>query len=181
MSGSDNLSGDQFAQYSALEVPDGATQYRYVPLPASMERHAPGEYQPTLPGMEKMLKGEQTRVNVVFSHGPEEENRYVYGNGHVGYEPPKESNYYDLSHIYHPAEVRARSSSLRPTQEWLDDNYLHSDPHPMTLRESGTKPKTEYISGRTYVHDGHHRAAREILAGKKTVDVERWGREADYK
>lgn len=180
MSGSDNLSGDQFAQYSSIEVPDKVHQYRYEPLPASMERHAPGEYQPTLPGMEKMLKGEQTRTDVVFSRGPDEDTKYTIGNI-TGYDAPKASNWYDLHTQFYPAEVSARSKSLRPTQEWLDDNYLHSDIDPVTRAESGTKPKVESIRGRNYVLDGHHRAAREILSGKKTVDIERWGREADYK
>jgi hypothetical protein len=161
-----NLSEQQFAKYSSINVPDKVYQYRTEPLPASMERHAPGEYQPTLPGMEKMLKGEQTHVDVVFKHPN-------VSDPEIG--EPKGSNWYNLHTQYHPNVVRARKGSLHPSQDWLDDNYLNSPIDKNTLRNQGTRPKVESIGGKNVIQDGHHRAARQILAGDKTIEVDRWG------
>lgn len=175
-----NLNEQQFAQYSGLEVqdpkyPHDMSMTKVVPLPASMERHAPGEYQPTLPGMEKMLPGEHTHTSVVFKH-PAETERWTDNTGeqHIGDVP--NSKWGHLTRLHNPTEVKVRASSLRPSQDWLDDNYLHSETHKDTLLNSGPRPKVEFIGGRkNVIQDGHHRAARSILAGDKQVPVDRWG------
>jgi hypothetical protein len=173
-----NLNEQQFAKYSSLEVPDKVYGGRTVPLPASMERHAPGEYQPTLPGMEKMLKGEQTHTSVVFKH-PAEAERWKDNTGeeHLGDVP--NSAWGHLTRNYSSTQVAVRASSLRPSQDWLDDNHLHSPIHEATLANQGTTPKVERIGRKNVIQDGHHRAARAILEGKKTVDIERWGHKGD--
>jgi hypothetical protein len=173
----DNLSDQQFAKYSAIKVDHPFHEYEYAPLPASMERHAPGEYQPTLPGMEKMLKGEQTHTSVFFKHP----NAIVKDmDSDWGGDVPG-SDWHGKTVNYLGAEVSARASSLRPTQDWMDDNHLHSPVHENTLRNQGTRPKVEFVRRQNIIQDGHHRAVREILNGKQMIDIERWGREADYK
>lgn len=172
-----NLNDQQFAKYSGVEVPGKRFpgDVKTVPLPASMERHAPGEYQPTLPGMEKMLKGEQTHVNVLFKH-PVESERWTANDGEEYIGDVPNSKWGHLTRNFNPHQANVRASSLRPSQDWLDDNHLHEDPHESTVANQGLTPKVEYIGGRkNVIQDGHHRAARAILGGAKNVAVERWG------
>lgn len=172
------LDGPQFAQYSGRTVERRGGRFpgdtRVEPLPASMERHAPGEYQPTLPGMEKMLKGEMTSSAVVFKH-PVETERWEdnTGESHIGDVP--HSNWGFLTRNFNSTQMKSPASSLRPSQDWLDDNYLHSPVDKGTLQFSGPRPKVENIRGKNVIQDGHHRAAREILGGAKRVDIDRWG------
>lgn len=171
-----DLNEQQFAQYSGIEVP--GSRYpgdtKVVPLPASMERHAPGEYQPTLPGMEKMLKGEQTHVGVLFKK-PVESERWKDNTGeeHIGDVP--NSNWYHLTSQYHPQETKTKVGSLSPSQDWLSDNHLHEEVRPDTLKNSGPRPKVEKIGRKNVIQDGHHRAAREILNGAQHMNIDRWG------
>lgn len=170
------LNDQQFAQYSALRVPANTPvkgDYDYKPLPASMERHAPGEYQPTLPGMEKMLPNEMTHVNAVFKHDNVAPPIEIGGREYAGDIPG--SRWYHVTSNYHPQQRQVQAQSLRPSQKWLDDNHLHEDIHENTLANQGTTPKVEFIRGQNVIQDGHHRAAREILGGAKKVAVERWG------
>lgn len=171
-----NLSDQQFAKFSGVEVPDkrypGTT--KVVPLPASMERHALGEYQPTLPGMEKMLKGEQTHVSAVFKH-PVEAERWTDNTGEERLADVPNSNWGFLTRNFNSQQIKTTTSSLRPSQDWLDDNYLHSPVHEGTLRSQGSTPKVERIGRKNVIQDGHHRAARAILEGNKTMEIERWG------
>jgi hypothetical protein len=164
--------GQQFAQFSARTVPHPIHEYDYKPLPASMERHAPGEYQPTLPGMENMLKGEQTHADVFFKHP----NAIVKDpDAEWGGEVPG-SNWGHESRMNLPDHVEVRTSSLHPTQNWMDDNYINSPPKPppsLGYHEGG-RPLVERVRGQNIVHDGHHRVVRGILAGNKTTEVARW-------
>lgn len=167
-----NLNEQQFARYSGIEDPFTG---KISPLPASMERHGAGSYQPTLPGMEKMLPNERTHVDVVFNH-PSEAERYTYADGTSGVGEVKHSKWGYLTRNHISQEVNVRASSLRPSQDWLDENYLNSPIHGNTLRNQGTTPKVEFIHGKkNVIQDGHHRAARAILKGEKTIPVERWG------
>jgi hypothetical protein len=161
-----NLNEQQFAQYSAIQVPHPYLEYEYKPLPASMERHAPGEYQPTLPGMEKMLKGEQTSTSVFFNHP----NAVDHESGDV-----PGSSWYVKSRNFHPEDAVVRTRSLRPVQDWVDDNYINSEakPPPMGYHEEG-KPLVERVGRKNVLHDGHHRVVRARLAGEKTIKVARW-------
>lgn len=170
-----NLNEQQFAKYSSVASKNHFGVTKVQPLPASMERHAPGEYQPTLPGMEKMLPGEQTHVGVVFQK-PVQAERWTDNTGeeHMTGEVPG-SDWYHVHSTYHPDVVRARKGSLYPTQDWLDEHYLNSPINKNTLRDQGTRPKVESIQGKNVIQDGHHRAARQIIAGDKTVEIDRWG------
>jgi hypothetical protein len=169
-----NLNEQQFAKYSSLSVPDPIYETKTIPLPVSMERHAPGEYQPTLPGMEKMLKGEQTHSSVFFKH-PNESETYVNAKGETAYSGEvKGSNWWFKTRNHYPENVKARASSLRPTQDWMDDNYLHSEPHGTTVAQQGLTPKVERIGRKNVIHDGHHRAVREIMKGSKRIEIERY-------
>jgi hypothetical protein len=170
-----NLSEQQFAKYSAIEVPHDVHEYEYRPLPASMERHAPGEYQPTLPGMEKMLKGEQTSTEVFFKH-PNVTEKFTANDGKVWSGEIPGSDWHTKTVNYHPKDAAVRTRSLHPVQDWVDDNHLHEPPRTdVHLRQgAGGKPLVERIGKKNVLQDGHHRVAREILEGKKTVDVARW-------
>lgn len=163
-----NLNDQQFAKYTSIKNPDEYAPYdqRNIPVPASMERHAPGEYQPTLPGMEKMLPNEQTHTSVFFKHP----NAIDHEEGDV-----PGSNWWHLSRNEYSRTYKAPVTSLHPTQDWMDENYLHDEPHKSTVQSQGLTPKVEKVRGKNVIHDGHHRAVREILAGKKRIDIERWG------
>ena len=160
-----DLNEQQFAKYTARMVPHRVLGYEIKPVPTSMERHGPGSYQPTLPGMEKMLPGEMTHTDVFFHHpnAMDPETADVPG-----------SNWWFKNRNYHSRTVHSPVSSLHPTQDWVDDNHLHEPIHHRTLEEQGTTPKVEKVRGKNVIHDGHHRAAREILSGKKRIDIERW-------
>lgn len=167
------LNDGQFAKYSAVMVPHPFREYDIKPLPASMERHAPGEYQPTLPGMEKMLEGEMTSTDVFFDH-PNQAETWTANDGTVWQGDVKGSDWYNKSTLYNPEDASVRIRSLRPVQDWLDDNHLHSTPDNSKYWHDG-KPLVERIGRKNVLMDGHHRVARERLAGKKTIDVARWG------
>lgn len=171
-----NLSEQQFARYSSRQVPDRIHEYRYEPLPASMERHAPGEYQPTLPGMENMLKGEQTHTEVFFKH-PNQAEKWTANDGTEWQGDVPGSNWYNKTTLFNPERVKVPASSLRPVQDWVDDNYLHSGDRPRDERADadGRHPLVERIGRKNVLQDGHHRVARARLAGEKTVEVNRWG------
>jgi hypothetical protein len=162
-----NLSEQQFAKYSAIEVPHDVHEYEYRPLPASMERHAPGEYQPTLPGMEHMLKGEQTHTSVFFKHQGKEEDEEVAGSD---WRPREKTG----EHV----TVDPRSLSSHPAQDWVSDKELHA-PHQRSgaeydYRESGRRPRLENIGGERVIQDGHHRVARSILNGAQQIAAKEW-------
>lgn len=169
-----NLNDQQFAKYSALKIPDKVHEYEIVPLPASMERHGPGSYQPTLPGMENMLKGEMTHVEAVFNHPNHAEKFEIAGKEYTGDVPG--SSWGHLTRNYNPVREERQTRSLRPSQDWLDDNYLHSE---QTKRTGGYhfegQPLVERIWGKNIIQDGHHRAARAILNGEKKIGVARFG------
>jgi hypothetical protein len=170
-----NLNDQQFAKYSARMVPDRrpGMEYRYEPLPASMERHAPGEYQPTLPGMEKMLKGEQTHTDVFFKH-PNISEKWTANDGTEWSGDIPGSNWHTKTTVYHPEDAAVRVRSLHPVQDWVDDNHLHEPARKETLKWNEGKPLVERIGRKNVLQDGHHRVARAALEGKKTVDVARW-------
>lgn len=169
-----NLNDQQFARYSALRIPDKVYDHRYVPLPASMERHGKGSYQPTLPGMETMLTGEVTHVEAVFNHPNHAEKFEAAGQTFSGDVPG--SSWGHLTRNYNPVMERRQARSLRPSQDWLDDNYLHDgDTEPVTGRIFEGRPLVERINGKNVIQDGHHRAARAILAGERNVEVARFG------
>lgn len=157
----------QHARYSGMMNPDDLDWHNPVlPLPASMERHAPGEYQPTLPGMEKMLKGEMSHVNTVFKRPT-----VGYENGDV-----KGSNMgYHFENKTQPKYGTVDNQRLAPSQEWLDDNYLHSPPDKLTMSHRQGTAGFEHIEGvGPVITDGHHRLARDILSGVKRSRVHRW-------
>lgn len=159
-----NLNEQQFAKYSAVEVPHPVHEYEYKPLPASMERHAPGEYQPTLPGMEHMLKGEQTHTSVFFKHpnAVDPETWEVPGSnwaGAVGRPAPRHR--------------MVDTKDLHPTQDWVDDHAVNLPDH-NRHRPHGVRPLVEEVGDKEVVHDGHHRVVRSILAGKPRIPVARW-------
>jgi hypothetical protein len=172
-----NLNEQQFAQYSSIQVPHKIHTYEFKPLPASMERHAPGEYQPTLPGMENMLKGEHTHTDVLFNH-PNQAEKWTANDGKVWDGDVPGSNWYHKTTLYHGEDTNVQIRSLRPVQDWVDDNYLNS---PDRKRDDqrrdadGTRPLVERIGRKNVLQDGHHRVARARLAGDKTIDVTRWG------
>lgn len=160
-----NLNQQQFARYSAIEVPHPVLEYEFKPLPASMERHGHRSYQPTLPGMENMLPGEQTHTDVLFHHpnAADPDNGYEVPGSHWG-----------NARVFLPKHVNSPVSSLRPTQDWLDEGHLHNprEPH-LPYHEEG-RPLVEEIKSKNVVHDGHHRIARAILQGEKNISVAKW-------
>lgn len=170
-----DLDGAQFAKYSSVKVPHRVNEYEFQPLPASMERHAPGEYQPTLPGMENMLKGEHTHTDVFFDH-PNQAEKWTANDGKVWDGDIPGSDWYNKTTGYHPEDTAVRVRSLRPVQDWVDDNHLHEAPRTKEhLRQgAGGKPLVERIGRKNVLMDGHHRVARARLEGKKTIDVARW-------
>lgn len=181
-----NLNEVQFAKYSARQVPVGNPadgDYDYEPLPATMERHAPGQYQPTLPGMEKMVPGEQTHTSVFFKHpnAVHEEEGDVPGSRWSG-GLDHEGKYRSLTSTEKPEHVDLQTNHLHPVQDWVDDHYLHEEHKPpkRSMRWGADKPAArepliEKVSGLgNVVHDGHHRVAREILNGKKSIRAQRW-------
>lgn len=161
------LNDQQFAKYSAIEVPHSVHEYEYKSLPASMERHAPGEYQPTLPGMEHMLPGEQTHTSVFFKHRAAEEDEEAAGSDWMPREKPS-------THV----TVDPKSLQSHPAQDWVSDKELHA-PHQRTgaeydYRESGRRPRLENIEGNRVIQDGHHRVARAILNGAPKISAKEW-------
>ena len=165
------MSDLQHAQFSALLNPaaeDNPLEPYTLPLPASMERHAPGEYQPTLPGMERMLKGETTHTSVLFNHKnavDNEDNDVVGSKWHLARHPVAQKQHY---------VAQVPRSNLEPTQDWVDDNHLYEAPNTKTLARSGPLPRVEKIGSRRVVMDGHHRMARQVLSGNENVDVLEW-------
>lgn len=170
-----NLNEDQFAQYSARQVPHPVHEYEYEPLPASMERHAPGEYQPTLPGMEHMLKGEQTHTSVFFKH-PNAGEKFEIGDREYQGDVPG-SDWHTLTTNFYPKHEDVQHADLHPVQDWVDDKYIHSAPNKMTMQHEEGRPLVERIGPQRVVMDGHHRVVRAILAGKKSSNVASWGHE----
>lgn len=164
---SDNLSEQQFAQYSAQEKPHPVYQYEYHPMPSTLERHAPGQYQPTLPGMEHMLPGEQVHTSVFWPKGrmPHEDDEPVGSN----WSPMRKE---------HEVENVA-PQDLRPIQEWINDRELH-EPHGRAQNVQYSSfprdrmPLVEKIGNQRAIMDGHHRAARAMLKGAPQVKVRRW-------
>jgi hypothetical protein len=158
-----NLNDQQFAKYSAIETDD----FEKVSLPASMERHAPGEYQPTLPGMEHMLKGEQTHTSVLFPKPKAEMDEWENVSGSK-WNPKRNPG----------GRESVDPRALHPTQDWMEDKNLH-DPYPREAnrwapRDWGRRPLTEQIGNQRVIHDGHHRAARAIMNGAKKIETMRW-------
>jgi hypothetical protein len=145
-----NLNEQQFAKYSAIEVPHPIHEYEYKPLPASMERHAPGEYQPTLPGMEKMLKGEQTSTEVFFKH-PNATEKFTANDGKVWNGDIPGSDWHTKTVNYYHQDAAVRTRSLHPVQDWVSDNHLHEEPrtdvqHPsLILPPRVTRPPTSSL------------------------------------
>lgn len=171
-----DLNEEQFAQYSAIQVPDKIHEYEYKPLPASMERHAPGEYQPTLPGMEHMLKGEQTHTSVFFKHPNAGEPFEIAGKTYQGDVPG--SDWHTLTTTYYPKHEDVEHNDLHPVQDWVDDKYIHSAPNPRTtMQHEEGRPLVERIGPMRVLMDGHHRVVRSILQGEKNVNVASWGHE----
>lgn len=172
-----NLNDQQFAKYSSIQVPDRVHEYKFQPLPASMERHAPGEYQPTLPGMEHMLKGEQTSTEVFFKH-PNAAEKWTAADGTEWDGDVPGSNWYNKTTLYHGEDTNVQIRSLRPVQDWVDDSYINSpdrERDAFRADADGKKPLVERIGRKNVLMDGHHRVARARLAGDKTIDVKRWG------
>lgn len=170
-----NLNDQQFSKYSGVMVPHPFRSYDIKPLPASMERHAPGEYQPTLPGMEKMLEGEMTHTDVFFNH-PNQAEKWTANDGTVWDGEVRGSDWHTKTVNYYGKDASVRIRSLRPVQDWLDDNYLHDEPSEQTQAnyyEDG-KPLVERIGRKNVLQDGHHRVARARMAGQKTINVARW-------
>lgn len=165
------LNDQQFAQYSAVMVPSKIHEYDIGKLPASMERHAPGEYQPTLPGMEKMLEGEMTHADVFFDHPNQAEPFEIDGRQYSGDIPG--SNWHNKTTNFLPEDKSLRIRSIRPVQDWVDDNYLHEQPKPDKYWHEG-KPLVERIGRKNVLQDGHHRVARARLEGKKSIDAAVW-------
>lgn len=171
-----DLNEQQFAKYSSVTVPHKTREYEFKPLPVSMERHAPGEYQPTLPGMENMIKGEHTHTDVFFKH-PNQSEKWTANDGTVWDGDVPGSNWYNKSTLFNPERVKVPVSSLRPVQDWVDDNYLHSGDRRRSeaANADGAHPLVERIGRKNVLQDGHHRVARARLAGDKSVEVNRWG------
>lgn len=165
-----NLNEQQFAKYTQVEdtsIPDWdvLNPNRYIQRPAHLERHAPGEYQPTLPGMERMLPGERTHTSVFFKHPNAAKGEWGDIAG---------SDWYNKTATFLPDHPTVGAHTLHPTQDWMDENHLHEPIHPNTLRNQGSTPKVEKIGRKNVVQDGHHRAVRAILEGQKRIQVERY-------
>ena len=162
-----DLNESQFAKYSAVKVPHRVLEYEIKPLPASMERHGKGSYQPTLPGMETMLKGEQTHTDVFFKHP----NVADAENFH---EIPG-SDWWNQTRSYYPKHGTVAHDNLKPSQDWVDDNHLHAPKSPTVPYPEEGKPLVERIPGvGNVIQDGHHRVVRDMLAGLNRSRVARW-------
>lgn len=165
-----DLNESQFAKYSARRVPHPTLEYEIKPLPASLERHGKGSYQPTLPGMERMLPGEQTHTEVFFKSPKPAADEWGDPHG---------SRWFD-AHSFTPLPAREEPrmgtvshDNLRPMQDWVDENHVNSPPR---KRTAGKPPMVEYVPGQgNILQDGHHRVVRDMLAGLNRSRVARWG------
>lgn len=81
---------------------------------------------------------------------------------------------YTLVNNYGSSVHHVRTDALRPTQPHLDEKYLYDkdereegswDEHPGAIKDA---------SGRYRLVDGHHRVARALLNGQKTIPVRVW-------
>jgi hypothetical protein len=125
--------------------------------------------------MENMLKGEHTHTDVFFNH-PNQAEKYTANDGKVWDGDVPGSNWYGKTVNYLPKQVDVRVSSLRPVQDWVDDNYLHSGDRvrSQATNGDGEHPLVERIGRKNVLQDGHHRVARARLAGEKSITVNRW-------
>jgi hypothetical protein len=133
--------------------------------------HGLGYYQRPLPGMEMMGADKELPVHTLFHRSTEIDHPIHEGE-----------QYWFLTRNYHPETVRVRTSSLRPTQPHVDEEYLH-DPakygserfRAQRQRENKETPVIYRDNrGKNLVMDGHHRVARALLNDKKTMLVRRY-------
>lgn len=120
--------------------------------------HGKGFYQPPLPGMEAEKYphpgSREVPVESIFKHPRIESHRREYS----------------LTQWFNPKIKNVRTTALRPTQDIVDEGTIHKAPEGVAEREHPGVIKD--TKGRYRIVDGHHRVARALLEGKKTIPVQ---------
>jgi hypothetical protein len=117
----------------------------------------PQFYQIPLPGMGKMKPNPETPVGHFFKN-PQH--------------PVDVATKYNAVTLNKPTMQRVHVNDLHPTQEHVDEGYIHDEPHPESLAAKGRQPAAIQHRGRLALVDGHHRAVRAMLNGSQFLDVE---------
>lgn len=118
--------------------------------------HGPGWYQRPLPGMEHLSKDDKVPVQHLFKHAQMDPHPGEYG----------------ITTNTRPRTTTVRTDSLRPTQDYVTEAYIHGEPTGKAAKEGPGVIRDS--KGRNLIVDGHHRVARALLRGEKKIRVQQF-------